>query len=486
VGSILRIARHEVRCALRGGGAVLLLLGPIALLAAAVAVRWPGYVQAREDKVAASETLRSLWLDQGEKGPHSAGHLGTVAVRPQPPLSLLVPGIEAYTGQWVRLVTHAQHEPARRPAEDRGPGRRFGEMSAFLVLAYLTPLVVFAFGSEVVARESGGGTLALLLAQGVTPARLLAGKILGVAALFVPQFCFPFALAVVLPALAPEFAGAGQQRLGLIGLAFGAYLASLVLLGIGVSGFARSGGTALVALLALWFGSALVAPRVAASVAEAVDRAPSSFAFRRAYDQGLGDAYVMGYGGARSFTRVFEKVQADLMREHGVSRPQDLPVNAFGHALEETEEMGQRSYDASFGSLADAFERQARWQRVAAWLSPATALRNLAEAVAETDHAAHLRFVRDAEGYRRRMMRTLNMEVAAKPDPSYDIRSRRGAQHVSGRELWERVPAFAATHPPTRQLLASHVQEACALVLWLAGSLAFAAVGLRSACARVR
>jgi ABC-2 type transport system permease protein len=483
---ILRIARHEFRSAVRGGGAVLLLLGQVALLAAAVAVRWPGYVESRDDKRAAGDALRSLWLDQGEKGPHSAGHLGTVAVRPQPPLSLLVPGIEAYTGQWVRLVTHAQHEPARRPAEDRGPGRRFGEMSAFFVLAYLTPLVVFAFGADVVARESGGGTLALLLAQGVTPARLLAGKILGVAALFVPVFLFPFALAALLPALASEFAGASQERLLLIGLTFGAYLATLVLLAIGVSGFARSGGAALVALLALWFASALLVPRVAASVAEAVDRAPSSFAFRRAYDQGLGDAFVMGYGGARTFTRVFEKVQADLMREHGVSRPEDLPVNAFGYALEETEEMGQRSYDASFGSLADAFERQAAWQRVAAWLSPAAALRNLSEALAETDHAAHLRFVGDAEGYRRRMMKTLNMELAAKPDPSYDIRNRRGAQHASGRELWERVPPFAATQPPTRLLLAGHGLEVSALVLWLAGSLAFAGLGLRSACARVQ
>jgi ABC-2 type transport system permease protein len=465
----------------------LLLLGQVALLGAAVVVRWPGYVESREDKRAATDTLRSLWLGQGEKGPHSAGHLGTVAVRPQPPLSLLVPGLEAYTGQWVRLVTHAQHEPARRPAEDRGPGRRFGEMSAFFVLAYLTPLVVFAFGSDVVARETGGGTLALLLAQGVTPARLLAGKILGVAALFLPQCLFPFALAVLLPALAPEFAGAGQERLVLIGLAFGAYLATLVLLAIGVSGYARSAGAALVALLALWFASALVAPRVAASVAEAVHRAPSSYAFRRAYDQGLGDAYVMGYGGARTFTQVFERVQADLMREHGVSQPQDLPVNAFGYALEETEEMGQRSYDASFGSLAAAFERQAGGQRVAAWLSPVAALRNLSEALAETDHAAHLRFVGDAEAYRRAMMKTLNMELAARPDPSYDIRTRRGAaQHVSGRDLWERVPAFAATHPPTRQLLAGHLHEACALVLWLAGALAFAALGLRSACARVQ
>lgn len=471
---------------MRGGGAVLLLLGQVALLAAAVAVRWPGYVEAREDKRAAADTLRSLWLNQGEKGPHSAGHLGTVAVRPQPPLSLLVPGIEAYTGQWVRLVTHTQNEPARRPAEDRGPGRRFGEMSAFFVLAYLTPLVVFAFGSDVVARESSGGTLALLLAQGVTPARLLAGKILGVTALFLPQGLFPFALAALLPAWAPEFSGAGQQRLVLIGLAFAAYLATLVLLAIGVSGFARSAGAALVALLALWFAGALVAPRVAASVAEAVDRAPSSFAFRRAYDQGLGDAYVMGYGGANSFTRVFEKVQAELMREHGVSRPQDLPVNAFGYALEETEEMGQRSYDASFGSLADAFERQARWQRLAAWLSPAAALRNLSEALAETDHAAHLRFVRDAEGYRRGMMKTLNMELAARPDPSFDIRARRGAPLVSGRELWEKVPAFAATRPSTRRLLAGHVQEACALGLWLAASLVFAGLGLRSACARVQ
>jgi ABC-2 type transport system permease protein len=169
-----------------------------------------------------------------------------------------------------------------------------------------------------------------------------------------------------------------------------------------------------------------------------------------------------------------------------VSRPQELPVNAFGYALEETEEMGQRSYDASFGKLAEAFERQARWQRAAAWVSPATALHNLGQGLAETDHAAHLRFVRDAEAYRRRVMKKLNMEVAAKPDPGYTIRERSGARHERGRDLWEQIPTFAATRPSTWRILSGHAQEGGALALWLVGSLGFAGLGLRSACARVR
>ena len=47
-----------------------------------------------------------------------------------------------------------------------------------------------------------------------------------------------------------------------------------------------------------------------------------------------------------------------LLADYGVERVEDLPINAVGACLQESEEFGNRIFDRNYGALWDTFRRQ--------------------------------------------------------------------------------------------------------------------------------
>jgi ABC-2 type transport system permease protein len=483
IRAVARIARADLAGYRRDRTVGVLLGSVLALSLLSLAVAAVDHVETRRDKEAAQRLARDAWVTQGEKNPHGAGHFGTFVFKPLQPLAILDRGLDSYLGQRVRIETHSQHEATGRPVEDASSLRRFGQLTPAFLLLYLGPLLMLLVTFQAVSREREQGTLPMLLAQGVGAGTLFRGKALAAAAV-VPVLAAPLAAVVFVAPLAGVLVNADLlARLAVMALAFVAYLTAFALLGIGVSGWVRSSTVSLVVLLALWTCAATVAPRLAVLLAEWRHPTPSSVGFLSGYDDAMGNRFVYGYGGFDTFNTTYARIQRDLLKQYGVADAKALPVNPFGFALEATEQEGQRAYDRTFGTVARAFERQTAVHRAAAPASPFMGARFLFMGLAGTGLEEHLNFLAQAEQYRRRMMNTLNMDIAHHSlDPTYDVKVRNSTEYLRGVELWSSIPDFDYVPLPIDAVLRTHARDLAALLGWNLAAAIVAWTGVRHAC----
>src|SRR3990170_1332457 len=88
------------------------------LLLVSLAAGWTERRGIQLDHESADRLARAQWLNQPAKDPHSAAHYGAYAFKPQDPLSLFDPGVNAYTGVAAFLEAHKQNEFQFRAAQD--------------------------------------------------------------------------------------------------------------------------------------------------------------------------------------------------------------------------------------------------------------------------------------------------------------------------------------------------------------------------------
>lgn len=482
--AVLRIARRELVEAWRSRtvpvfGALIVVLSLISLGAG-----WTRYWALAEDQQAAQTEARRQWLTQGEKNPHGAGHFGSFAFKTLPPLALLDRGLDQYLGQWIRLETHAQHEADGRPAQETTALVRFGELTPAFLLQSLGPLFVILLGFGAISREREQGTLTLLLAQGVRPWTVAAGKLLGHVVAVTPLL-LPLAVVGVLALVHPGFGQDAPARVALLALAFAAYFVAFAALAVGVSSMTRNSGLALTILMTIWLAACVLVPRVTVLAVERLRPLPSSIEFLTDYDAARGNQFVVGWGGFNSFNEVFDRVQRRLFAEYGVDRAEALPVDTFGYALEETERMGQRAYDETYGRNQRVIEQQEAVHRTTRLASPLMAVRAVTMGLTGTGLDEHMHFVETAESYRRAMMNALNMDIAHNArDPNYDVRLRNRAEYVRGLDLWERIQDYRYTPLAVGAVLERHRADLLVLGGWLCVAMAFMTVGVRRACRR--
>jgi ABC-2 type transport system permease protein len=99
-------------------------------------------------------------------------------------------------------------------------------------------------------------------------------------------------------------------------------------------------------------------------------------------------------------------------------------------------------------------------------------VRSLSMAIAATDYEFHRRFLAAASAYRAQFLALMNTELIAYTEANtFD--------YTRGRELWERIPAFAFEPPDVWSSLSTERVSAAALVIWCAGALAGIGVAVR-------
>ncbi len=466
---VLRIARRELLDMTRDGrfrAAVALIA---LLVLASLAAGWGHAHRIRAEHTAAAAVQRDLWLNKGEMNPHSAAHYGAFAFKPVSEAAVVDPGLEPYVGVSVFLEAHRQHLDRFRPAEDATPLKRLGDLTVASTLQLLVPLFIIALTFGAFAGEREQGTLRQVLATGVRGRALLAGKLLGLAA--------PIALVGGLAAVGGVAAlvllggESGLQALpragGLIGV-YVAYFAAWMAFGLAASALAPSSRVALTVLLAVWFFNGFLAPRGASAVARALHPTPTPQEVQRAIDADLERL--------TPWDELVQTTTAALMAEHGVERPEDLPVNPEGLALIRGEEADTAVYERQYGRLTSIHERQARVFQWGAVAAPLLAVQSASMALAGTDYAHHRDFLNAAETYRTAYVRTLNDAVVAQSDLSQTW------AFQSGHDLWEEVPPFAYSLPDTAWALRGVNVALALLAAWVLA----AACGAAWATSRVR
>lgn len=461
---IARIARKEYLEMTRDGRFRAAFAVVMTLLLASLALGWKHYRDVDAQRREARQTTRRQWLEQGEKAPHGAAHYGVYAFKPRPPLALVDPGVDAFTGVAVWLEAHKRNDLRHRPARDATALARFGELSAAAVLQLLVPLLIIVLAFPAFAGERDQGTLRQIMSLGVSPRDLALGKALGVTlAMAVPLIPAALLGAVALGlASGPAEFLAETPRMVMMAVGYLLYFGVFLGLSLAVSALAGSSRTALLALLGFWIVNCLIVPRAAADLASRLHPAPSAFEFHQALDEEL----RLGINSHDPNNQGMRELRETILKRYGVDREEDLPVSFAGIALQEAEEYGNGVFDRFFADLWDVFARQDQAQRVAAVVSPYLAVRSLSMAAAGTNFARDRDFADAAERHRRDLIKIINDDIT---------QNAKGKDfgYIAGAELWEKVPEFRYEPPGFRRSLAEGRPDLIILSAWfLAASLA--------------
>ncbi|MGJ5206779.1 ABC transporter permease subunit [Bradyrhizobium sp. HKCCYLR20261] len=451
------IAAKETREIIRDGR--LLWAGGLIclLLALALVAGWQRHAQVNSERSAGQALDYEAWLQQGRRHPHDAAEQGMHVFKPEPPLSIIDPGIEPYVGSTVWLQAHRQSELKFRPAQDATGLQRFGSLSPAWVLQVLLPLLIIAIGFNAVSGEYERGTLRQLLSLGVPARSLLLGKA-GALAGCIAVLTIPVGL-VFLGILLTRTGAVDRidilSRAALLFAGYAMYLGFYIFLTLAVSAFVRSSRAALVVLLAFWVATTLIAPRAASEAASLLYPTPSRLDFDQHLSHDIGEAADQAW--AANF---------------GVRTQWDaaLPLSKWGAALQVDDHAGYGVLDQTFGRLWDTFERQERLQRWVGLLAPVTALRGFSMGLAGTDFAQHRDFSSAAEAQRRTIQDIVSDDLIKHADPLGNAHF----TYKAGPELWASVPQFQYSLPRVSFALAHHWQSLVLLAALFSLSVAVA------------
>ena len=457
------LLENEWRALVRDGrGKLILTLG---VLLALVATWTASSTDAREraGQTHATDEARSAWLERDADHPHSRAHYGDYVFRPSGPLAGLDSGLQMATGRAVRVEAHYQNAAVHTPQREASVLLRFDRLEPSTVLQLLAPLIVILIGFGAISSERESGRLKLLRIQGARPLPLLLAKsfalwtVGAVVCLFVIGAHLLFA----------EGAEVGRT------LAFAAlHLAVLAIVSVLVtciSATFRRPGTAAAVLLCLWVCGGILLPRVAAMTAGTVHPLPDRDAFQAAMredrEQGL-DGH-----NPRDARRL--EYEQKVLAENGVESKEDLPFNLDGILMQADEDYGNQVWDEHFGRLEERMLRQSAFAALFSVVNPLQVADRVSMAIAGTDLRSNLAFLRQAEDYRRQLVKSLNDEHAYGGSLTGERAWRPEKEFYAGFASFEYRPPALAT------LLGAHRLELLSLGLWGIGAVLFLGVSAR-------
>ncbi|RAK52193.1 DUF3526 domain-containing protein [Phenylobacterium deserti] len=390
------------------------LTGLLALvMLASAAVGQSRNAQLQADRRAAAAEAQEVWRSQGPTNPHGAAHFGQDVYAPVSPLAALDPGLSDHLGVAVRLEGHSQNPARERPVEGGAALSRFGGFSAAWALKVLAPLMIILAGFSTFAGERSRELLSQERAAGASSFTLMGGQLLALST-WAFGLVAAFTAAGLALVLANGAAAADMLAALAMGAAFFLYLAVFVGLTLAASASFRTARAALVALLCFWALSTLAAPRLVPALAEQLHPTPAAPVFEKAVTEEAKN----GANGHDPADKRLAAFKAETLRHYGVTREEDLPVNFAGLALAFGERNSTQTYNRHYARLFDAYEGQARVQRWVALAAPELAVGPLSMAFARSDLDAHLRFLKQAEAFRYRLIQTLNADVAQHKPPA--------------------------------------------------------------------
>jgi ABC-2 type transport system permease protein len=431
----------------------------------------------RHERLHQQGQAEAAFLAQPDRHPHRMVHYGHYVFRTPAPLAVFDPGLDPVTGQSLFLEGHRQNTAMFAGSAASADLGALSVLNPAMVYQLLAPLLLILLGHGLLVREREAGTLATLLAQGLRPRVLLAGKALALAGV-VGVLLLPLAAGTAVAVVWGEQPPAALALLLAYAL-YGLLWAGLSLL---ASTLLRRRTAVLAVLASAWIALTLVLPALAASVAAA--RAPmpgqleTDLAMRADLRQ-LGD-------GHNANDPAFAQLRADLLQRHGVVRVEDLPVNLRGLVAEYGERKLTDTLNAWAARRMAGEQRQAEALAQQGWASPLLAVAGASRALAGTDLAHHHRFLRAAEALRYDFVQGLNRVHAQQLAYADDIRRSSDAEAERRTRVaasnWQLLQAFRFEPDAAGARLARAAEPLAMLLTWcavLGAALAWAGGRLR-------
>ena len=434
------------------GGIVLLLL------LTATVVGYMNYQKIQAERTAANTKTREMWLNQGDRNPHSAAHYGSFAYRPKSPLSFMDFGTDSYTGMSVRLEAHKQNDAMFSTAQDSSSLIRFGELTVAFVLQILMPLLIIFLCFNAFTQEKEEKTLQILLSQGISIKQIAWGKIWGfsgVIGLLVLPILLLIGIVLSMEA-ATQFTAA---YLGQTALLMGCYLAYLfiyVVVSVWVSARASSSRNALLTLLTVWIFTCVIIPKATVNIASNLYKIPSSFAFNKSITEDEAEG-INGHDPEDARAKVLEK---QILAKYNVDSVNQLPVNFDAIQMQVGEEYSSAVYNKHFTNLQATYNAQNHVSEITSLVNPYLAIRQLSMAMSGSDYVTHADFQQQAEKHR--------FELAALMNNYMRDHSRTGDwEFTVNKEVWSQLPEFQYKLPEFSNVIRQNWLPFLSIALWL-------------------
>jgi len=467
---IISIARKEFTEIVRDGrfkwtAAIMVLLLITAMLAG-----YQKYSTATRIQQAAQASTNEQWLNQGDKNPHSAAHFGNYAFKPAGPLAYFDNGISNYAGTAVFMEAHKENFAIGRPATDQSEIARFGDLSGANILQLLLPLLIIFLGFTAFSGERESGTLRQVLSMGVTNRQLLWGKALGVgtAVMVVVVPCLLAGSIVLSMAGSVDHTEDMGTRIALLSAAYLMYAGIFLFLTLAVSALTKHARTTLMVLIGFWAFTGFLMPKTASEISKFTNPTP-------AFGKWMADMrthQMRGFDGVPPFVK-FAKYTREVFKKYGVDKVADLPMYFVAVRLQKLEEYDYPVFDQHYGMIRNAYAEQRRVQDRFGLIDPTLPLRSISMAIAGTDLIQHVKFMTEAEAYRRNMVIKMN-DYLSKAAVSLNATSSSSNYMRADEKVFARVPPFEFEPPRLGDIVAEHRSNFILLALWLAAAIGIA------------
>ena len=396
---ILLIAASEWRYWLRSNlafGGVLVFLLLIIATSILNAVRMENEAHIRTHQQTEAE---ETFLAQPDRHPHRMVHYGHYLFRTPTPLSIFDPGLDAVTGQSIFLEGHRHNTAMFAESAASADLGGLSWLTPAMVYQLFAPLIIILLGYSCVVREREAGTLASLLAIGITNRQLLLGKALALLTCIV-LLLIPIAVMGMFAITKGDSITAVSSLLGIYFLYLSIW-ASLTLI-ISASFFKRS--TVLATVVGVWLVLSLVLPSV--TVNFATDKQPLEGKIETDLKM-LSDLRKLG-DGHNANDPAFKQLRADLLNKYNVDRVEDLPINYRGIVAEEAEQKLTDVLNQYADSRMAIETKQENITSKYGVLTPVLAIMFASRSITGTDLAHYHRFQKEAEAVRFNFVQGLN------------------------------------------------------------------------------
>lgn len=441
---------RDGRIRLTAGLFAALLVGAIAL----GVVEHRSYEHQRHE---ASEVDQELWLDQGEKDPHSATHYGQYVFRPRSDLYWMDRGIDDLLGTTSFLESHRLGKAKHAAVESRPWAPPFIDLSPSSLVLVILPLLAMVLGHSTWNGERKMGTLATIIAAGADPRKILKGKLL---ALLTVTGALAGA-AALLGLIVVLVSGGGMDsvtRWGLLAVVYAASTWIYTLIGVLASVVIRSPAKSLLAVLGCWVLTMILVPRTVNSLANQSQGLPD----QSSLDAMVDEMRANGIDGDDPRAERSARFKEEVLAEYGVEELDALPVNYSGLALQSREDYDNQIFDRMEETLVESRQSRAKIRRWALIFSPSVAARALSRLSAGTDQAHHAWFEEQTEVKRRAYVEALNDSLA------FQAKGERSGSE----ELWQESSVGSITAPPISSLWRHALIPALSLLGWIVATLA--------------
>lgn len=395
---VVIVAKDEWRYWLRSKLAMTVLAIGLLLTLSSVVVTAITMLKLSHDRHELQSNAEQSFVEQPDRHPHRMVHYGHYAFRTPSPLSILDPGIDAYTGNSIFLEGHRQNSAMFADQRQGTALTKLGSLTPAFIVQTLAPLLLILIGYSSISRERESQTLSYLLAQGTSGITLIAGK--GLALLSVVGLVIaPLAVS----ALFTVSAGESLLAVASFVVGYALYLTVWVLLILLASSVFSKNSGSFTALAFVWILLCIM-PRVASTTAStavpSAGKIETDFAVKAELRK-LGD-------GHNTNDPAFKQFKQSLLKKYNVNSIDELPVNFRGLVASESEAKQANVLNQFAEQRMQAELKQTQVSRYFGWVSPMVAIRSLSMIVVGTSIETHHRFLRETEQLRFDFVQGLN------------------------------------------------------------------------------